>query len=268
MMALAGGARRTGFVAVVALVVSGLFTGLAPAMPAGATPSVGAVRSTRTARTGGAGSAAGPGRAYPRLTRSLVWPMAGTLNGPGAGSGPGLRTGKIAGVIKGVAGAPLGGACVTAAGAAGSRTVMSHSDGRYVIGGLRPGRYALRLDGCPGGGGQALLSYAWPGLPPVVTVVAGQVRTLPAARAWQNGTGGLRGGPSRSEPAGAQTGSISGRVTGQGRPLRDVCAFATRSPFTSGGSGARATTSKTGRYTITGLRPGRYLVLFRTGGRA
>jgi len=194
--------------------------------------------------------------------------MAGTLNGPGAGSGPGLRTGKIAGVIKGVAGAPLGGACVTAAGAAGSRTVMSHSDGRYVIGGLRPGRYALRLDGCPGGGGQALLSYAWPGLPPVVTVVAGQVRTLPAARAWQNGTGGLRGGPSRSEPAGAQTGSISGRVTGQGRPLRDVCAFATRSPFTSGGSGARATTSKTGRYTITGLRPGRYLVLFRTGGRA
>lgn len=256
-MAMARGARRIGFAVVVALLVSGLLTAVAPAIPAGA------------ARTAGLGRVTGPGRAATRFSHSRAGPMAGTLmttlSGVGGGSGLGLRSGKIAGVIRGITGAPYGGVCVTAAGAAGSRTVISHGDGRYVIGGLRPGRYSLRLASCPGGGGQALLGYAWPGLPSLVTVVAGQVRTLPTARAWVNGAGS---GPSRSMSAGAKTGSISGRVTGGGQPLRDVCAFATRSPFTSQGPEFRATTSKTGRYTITGVRPGRYVVQFRTGVRA
>ncbi len=66
----------------------------------------------------------------------------------------------------------------------------------------------------------------------------------------------------------SRTGSISGRVTGHGHPLRDICALAL--PVASGSSrpSFAATTSKRGTYLIHGIRPGRYLVLFRTGQRS
>lgn len=63
-----------------------------------------------------------------------------------------------------------------------------------------------------------------------------------------------------------KAGSISGRVTGNGRPLAHMCAVAIpASVYPLKTPEPRATTSKTGRYRIRGLRPGRYLVVFRTG---
>jgi hypothetical protein len=148
---------------------------------------------------------------------------------------------------------------------------MSHPDGRYILGGLRPGQYRLRIADCAGVGqpaGGVPISYSWPGMTGVVTVTAGQVSTLPTAAAWREAQYGLGQDRSGSQPASARaaTGSISGRVTGHGHPLRDICAFAVTLVF--GNSNVplpRATTSGTGRYRIGGLRPGRYFVEFRTG---
>jgi hypothetical protein len=182
-----------------------------------------------------------------------------------------MSTGIIAGVVKGIARGPFGNACITATGSAGSsRTVITQSDGRYRIGGLRPGGYRLRIEACPSegnGSGPTAIGYAWPGLPPLVSVLAGQVRTLPAATAWQAAEFGPANGRSQALPASAanRTGSISGRVTGHGHPLRDICAFAIRAFSGSNQPPARATTSSKGTYVIHGLRPGRYFVLFRTG---
>jgi hypothetical protein len=59
------------------------------------------------------------------------------------------RLGTLTGVVVGLDGRPLSGACVTATGAAGTATTMTRNDGRYVLAGLRPGRYALRYAACP-----------------------------------------------------------------------------------------------------------------------
>ena len=58
----------------------------------------------------------------------------------------------------------------------------------------------------------------------------------------------------------ASTGSISGRVTGGGHPLRGICVEAYGSGTSS--DGTFVTTSKAGRYRLPGLRPGRYYFAF------
>ena len=71
----------------------------------------------------------------------------------------------------------------------------------------------------------------------------------------------IRNGQLQARPASitpdASRGSISGRVTGDGHPLRGICVTVTYP-----GNGTFVTTSKSGRYRLTDLRPGRYYVAF------
>jgi protocatechuate 3,4-dioxygenase beta subunit len=184
-----------------------------------------------------------------------------------------MSTGVITGVVRGTTGAALGGTCITATGPAGSSTVMSRPGGRYLIDRLRPGEYTLRIHACESASvlqGNAITSFSLRGLPPVVSVLPGQVRRLAPATVWGTGWDGLANGHSPAQPAveSSKAGSISGRVTGHGHLLAHICALAIQ-PFGGWhGPEPTATTSKTGRYRIRGLRPGRYLVLFRTGERS
>jgi hypothetical protein len=117
----------------------------------------------------------------------------------------------------------------------------------------------------------ASLSYAWPGLPATVTVLAGEVRTLPPVTVWPTDLSVLVGTSAPVRPASSvsRTGSIAGRVTGAGPPLRGICAIAVPDTFSNRhGPLPRAATTRDGTYRIAGLRPGRYLVLFRTGLRS
>ncbi|HXS62925.1 MAG TPA: carboxypeptidase-like regulatory domain-containing protein [Streptosporangiaceae bacterium] len=58
-------------------------------------------------------------------------------------------------------------------------------------------------------------------------------------------------------------GSISGRVTGDGHPLRGICVTVTDPRY----GGPFVTTSKSGRYRLSDLRPGRYYVAFTANAR-
>jgi hypothetical protein len=198
----------------------------------------------------------------------------------------GARDGVITGVVDGAHGRPLTGACVVAAGSAGTSMAMTHSDGRYVLAGLRPSRYTLHYSDCsaPGryfdqwsGGG------IWPQRAATVAVAPGQVRIVarvtlrpltaaqpaasaqaalgaPATARINSGMHLPRMQPSALAVGAAGTGAIAGKVTGNGKPLAGICAIAFRP------AGFRqAKTAKTGKYLIRGLRPGRYVVAFMTG---
>jgi hypothetical protein len=242
MAAIAATVRRIGLAVAAAFLAAGLLAAVAPASPA----AVARPRSFNPSSTG---------NGVARIAAQIA--VRGTT------------TGTLTGVVSGIAGAPAGGACITATGPAGARTVISAPDGRYVLRNLRPGGYTMRI-GC----GSLPASYAWPGLPRVVLVLPGQIRMLAPARMWQAGALGPASGQpqalskSAATSGAARTGSISGRVTGHGHPLRDICAFAFHLSTGPVKPPARATTSSTGRYEIRSLRPGRYFVLFRTGERS
>src|SRR5262249_53761355 len=157
---------------------------------------------------------------------------------------------------------PVAGACVTATGPSGSVVRRSGADGRYVLPGLPAGQYTQRIIDCAGlarPGTSAQLAL-WPGLPTKVKLGSGQVRTLPAAMLRSAGTAAASLQRPDAAPGLASTGGISGQVTGKGHPLQGVCVAADRP---GGGSSSRsAKTSRTGRYRITGLQPGRYNVRF------
>jgi hypothetical protein len=171
------------------------------------------------------------------------------------------RTGVLTGVVRSALGGPFAGACVSAAGPAGAARAVTRADGRYLLTGMRPGRYRLRAGLCAMGrrvaGGYPVISV-WPGLPATVTVRAGQIAALPPAmidnparlRLALRQAGGL---------AAAKTGSISGRVTGGGRPLGGICVLG--QPV-KGGEYRQVYTAKNGRYRIGRLAPGRYRVEF------
>jgi hypothetical protein len=239
--------RRIGVAGAAAFLAAGLLAALAPASPA---------------------AAARPSTDNPNLTGNGAARIAAQAGVRGT------TTGTVIGVVRGITGAPLGRACITATGPAGSRTVISDPDGQYVLRNLRPGGYRMRI-GC-GNTASAPAGYAWPGLPPVVTVLPGQIRMLTTARMWQSGAFGparASGSPQAQSSdaaasATARTGSISGRVTGHGHPLRAICAFAFHVFTGLNKPPAGATTSSRGTFVIHGLRPGRYLVLFRTGERS
>lgn len=174
------------------------------------------------------------------------------------------RMSTLTGVVHGLGGRPVPGACVTASGPSGAVTTRSRADGRYVLPGLHPGRYAVRVSDCastPRSASASPMSFLWPGLQAQVELGSGQVRTLPPVTVLPAAS---RMAPARrvgSTASRAGTGSISGVVIGGGHPLTGVCAVA---EHFGGGLGRSAVTSKTGRYRITGLPTGRYLVQFTT----
>lgn len=69
----------------------------------------------------------------------------------------------------------------------------------------------------------------------------------------------LRGALAASSAAKAGTGAISGKVTGHGKPLKNICVVAISS---RGGGPIAGRTPVSGRYRLGGLRPGRYIVHF------
>src|SRR5712692_5194190 len=179
--------------------------------------------------------------------------------------GAGRRTGVLTGVARGAGGRSVAGACVTATGPTGSTTARSRADGRYVLAGLTAGQYALRISNCgsaAGASGSEATTALWPGLPARVALGSGQVKSLPAVTLLP--AGGLAAVVRSASPSASRagTGGISGRVTGNGKPLQGICVAAWRA---GGGSGRGAATSRTGRYRITGIQPGRYQVQFTTG---
>src|SRR5579859_2870391 len=166
------------------------------------------------------------------------------------------RTGVLTGVVHGVRGRPVAGACVTATGPGGSSTARSRGDGQYVLAGLAAGRYVVRVSDCgasSAGSGSVAAAALWAGLPARVVLGSGQRRVLPPVTMETAGDFAASAQPSTAGRAG--TGGISGRLTGQGRPLQGICVSA--QPV-RGGIGGGALTSSSGRYRITGLPPGRY----------
>lgn len=192
-----------------------------------------------------------------------------------------VHPGVITGIVRGTGGAALSAACVTATGPAGATMAMSRPDGRYVLTGLRPGRYTLHYSDCAEPGryfDQWSGGAIWPANAAAVSIGSGQVRdiapvtlrpTNPAASPGATSgavlslTLGVSGRPQLGTAASRPgTGSISGTVTGHGQPLRGICALAV--PVRSG-TLRFVKTSKTGRYRIGSLKPGQYRVEF-TGG--
>ncbi len=182
-------------------------------------------------------------------------------------TGHGRSAGVLTGLLRGVTGTPVSGVCVTAVGPAGQAMAASNTAGRYLLSGLRPGRYSLHLGSCPGAtpAGAQVISSSWPGLPQTVAVRAGQIRTLvPASVLAANPAALAASLAAQRRPltaaARARTGSISGTVTGNGRPQRRVCVVAISASGNNPETLVR--TSRTGRYQIKGLPTGSYGVVF------
>ncbi len=206
----------------------------------------------------------------------------------GAAQAAALRsaTGVISGVVDGVGGRPLTGVCVIATGPGGSSLAVTRSDGRYILGGLRPGGYTLHYSGCAVAG-QYVDQWSGGASLPVnattVSVANGQSRALapvtlrttapvvpaviPAAASKLISASARLSGPARlgaasltvsagGSASSAKTGAIAGRVTGGGKPLKGICVAAEGPSFT------HALTSKAGKFQITKLRPGRYIVFY------
>jgi hypothetical protein len=161
------------------------------------------------------------------------------------------------------------------AGWANTAFAVTGADGRYVLAGLRPGSYTLAYRGCAAPGryvSQWSGGAAWPGLAAPVSVTADQVRVAPPATLRPVNPAALL--PSQPRPgwvistghaasaASTAHGSrISGLVTGKGKPLKGVCVIVWRL-FHNGATGVGVTTSRTGRYSVGGLRRGHYQVEF------
>jgi protocatechuate 3,4-dioxygenase beta subunit len=183
------------------------------------------------------------------------------------------RLGTLTGVVVGADGRPLTGACVTATGAAGNAMTMTRADGRYVLAGLRPGRYTIRYTGCgraPRSSGHPTSSLGFQAQPaatataPSITVVGG-VKSLPTMTLAPAGPGSAGDRPPRSAitASASGTGQIRGVVTGNGHPVGGVCVEA--EPVRSG-FGRITTTSANGHYTLRKVLAGRYFVEFAESG--
>jgi hypothetical protein len=63
---------------------------------------------------------------------------------------------SLSGLVRTAAGAPLADICVTAHGPAGATTAVTKSNGRFLINGLRPGKYQVQYRACAGASAQYL----------------------------------------------------------------------------------------------------------------
>jgi hypothetical protein len=211
-----------------------------------------------------------------------------SLAGAASFAAPREEAGVITGVVDGARGRPLTGACVVATGPGGSVLAVTLSDGRYSLGGLRPGGYTLHYSAC-GADGQYVDQWSggasWPGGAATVTIARGQARelvpvtlrtaTFAVPAATPRASAGLV--PGAGIPAGLRSaalaakahsvvsgvvsstrqGSIAGKVTGGGKPLKGVCVIAYGNGF------GQTRTSKTGQYRIAKLGSGQYTVIFQ-----
>lgn len=190
--------------------------------------------------------------------------------------------GSITGVVSGTGAAPLEGVCVTAVGPSGGGLGMTRQDGRFLISGLRPGRYSLRYRDCghPGryltqwyGGtvtrsGSRSVLVGGPG-PVQVAQVALRRPVLPASPSVRSARSllarVLAGAPAgrRASVAAGKSGRISGKVTDQsGHPLQGICVVVQQQ---SGWDYNVARTGLRGLYTTAELAPGRYYAVFYAG---
>lgn len=169
--------------------------------------------------------------------------------------------GSIAGTVAAQGGGPVGGVCVYAF-APGTNLVgkaqptsaaLTASDGAYTLPFLSPGNYLVEFDmnGYLCGGNTYYYASQWYDSQP----------SLSSANLVSVTAGATHGSVDATFVPG---GSISGTVTGPGGgPLRGVCVRV----FTTGGDlRGNTSTSYDGSYTIAGLLPGDYHVLFVTDG--
>ena len=206
---------------------------------------------------------------------------------PGVRSEASAGLGVITGVVDGAGGRPVTGACVIATGRIAGAMAMTGTDGRYILTSLRPGTYALHYADCSDPGrylDQWSGGASWPGGAASVTVAASRVKTLapvtlraelpsagsPAGNADAAGltpaelaSAGLTQAQARdmlspaTPSAGTAGGAISGRVTGDGKPVRGICVN-----VYGPGSYGFARTGKAGNYRAGHLAAGRYEVAF------
>jgi Carboxypeptidase regulatory-like domain len=192
------------------------------------------------------------------------------------GQAPAARlSGSITGVVVGIDGQPVAGACVTAIGASASVTALAAPRGSFVLGGLAAGSYVLEYRDCAAAG-QYLTGWsggvAWRSAAAHIQVAAGQAKHVPLlilkafpAAALNSGPATFRrmlaaaAGRGLSATAAAKTGRITGLVTANGKPLRGVCVEV--SP-TQSGEGYGATTNRNGTYTVRHVTAGQYYVVF------
>ena len=173
------------------------------------------------------------------------------------------RTSVITGRVH-AAGGSAGLVCVTATSGGLTTTARVQPTGRYLLS-VRPGRYTMGMGRCTSqyGTKTGLSGALWTDQGGSVTAWAGQVQTLPAATWWHVSSANFNA-PSQAadQPAVAKTGSLSGLVTGAGRPLANICVLAFSE---NNGHEHVGRTAKNGTYLVRHLRPGPYLVIFLTG---
>jgi Carboxypeptidase regulatory-like domain len=255
--------------------------------PAAATASSAATAGAGTTRAGTAVAAASPsalpavlpGQRLPGQPLPLL-PLESRLPGNAGGREisalTGSPTGSLTGVVLGVLGMPLAGACVTAHGAAGAVSAVTRQDGQFYLPGLRTGQYTLEYRDCaaPGryfeqwSGGADLPAYSHrvlvtPGRLTSLTAATLQPTSATAAQAARLGAWNLARSGTARVASGSGGGHISGRVTSKaGHPIKGICVLA----FSQATGDERiATTTRAGTYRTRSLAHGRYLVAFLPG---
>lgn len=187
-----------------------------------------------------------------RLARTIKVTAPRTVRGVNAALPAG---GTISGRVTSPSGRTLASVCVAAypvRGGAQENVDFTGTDGRYTVPNLEAGQYRVFFDTT------ADCDYSPAGLVPrwyknagsragatLVTVRAGA--TTPGISATLQADGGI-------------TGTVTARSTG--RPLTGICV---RAVPQAGGRGASFTVAGDGRYSLTGLVPGRYRVRFSSG---
>jgi hypothetical protein len=176
---------------------------------------------------------------------------------PGALPPVAMLPGSLTGVVRGANGSGLAGACVTARGFGHTATGFTSASGRYLMSGMRPGRYAVSFADCA----RAAAYFSQGGMR--VTVQAARPTALAPVTLRSASPAAMVSPRGRVADGG---GVISGVVRSRsGRALAGICVDAsTSSGHASTGIGT--TTSANGHYSLSAGR-GHWLVAFSGCGR-